>query len=194
MIQPGVPIDWGDFPLFPKEFILPLERFYAHLLGLTALLTQPNINPALTSISLHPLARRQILNRLELKGTAQWGLLLGERRGEHLQVRFILPAGQWHPSISPFTAWNTLYLLGASEALTPLCDSATDWYGVWVIQPNSHLPPVATDLTLAEEAQKHGLLNDQHPLLSMGWMDGILTVQAYKYMDEITLVSLPVTP
>ena len=62
-----------------------------------------------------------------------------------------------------------------------------------MIQPNSHLASVATDLTVAENAQKQGLLDDQQPLLSIGWQDGILTVQAYKYIDEVTLVSLPVT-
>ena len=191
--RPGVPIDWGDSPLYLKESILPLERFYAHLLGLTAPLTQPEIQPALTSISLHPFARRQILNRLELKGAVQWGLLLGERQGEHLQIRFVLPAGQRHPSHSPFGSWNTPYLLGASETLIPLCDSATDWHGVWVIQPDSHLASVTTDLLLTELAQNQGLLDDQQPLLSIGWQDGILTVQAYKYIDEVTLVSLPVT-
>lgn len=53
--------------------------------------------------------------------------------------------------------------------------------GNWLAYPDSSLGDVRQDLTWLYLGAEHGLIDDRHILLMIGWDDGALAARAYSY-------------
>ena len=104
------------------------------------------------------------------------GVLFGTRAGGHLTVQAVHVA---HPgSTEPFHVDDT-YLLGLADAWGQ-AQPGSDWVGGWVATPlDGPVAPRALD-ALVRQATAAGLIDYDTPLLVAGWIDGDLTLQAFK--------------
>ncbi|MFT2722252.1 hypothetical protein ACMT4L_19880 [Deinococcus sp. A31D244] len=102
------------------------------------------------------------------------GALFGMRQGGDLSVQYVATGGL--AALEPFSI-EPVYLLGLTDAYRQV-DPRLDWVGHWVTVPEDAFPEAVGTLALFREAQAQGLVDRDHPLLIVGWVDGQLTVRA----------------
>lgn len=124
-------------------------------------------------------ATRFLRQQLELPGKTRGGMLFGISNGDtlevHLATRLGHPATERDRVLEP----DRGYALGVSEALSALGKGNWDWCGNWLSYPHVHLEGIRTDLNWLIRGARQGLVDEEHPLLVVGWLEGILTVRAY---------------
>ena len=169
-----------------------MHRAYRNLLGLNSSAVPPPIEVSLQQISLSPNVRSHLFQLLELKGEMQTGIVFGHREHDYLHLLHFAygsARGQSDVQPPPFR-WQTSYLRGCVDTLLASQTGEIDWYGVWMIAPNSEQFSSNQILEYAQIAHARGLVDDQQVLISVGWSNGILDLQAFKFLDADTPVGL----
>ena len=170
-----------------------MHRAYRNLLGLHHSAVPPPQENPLTEIGLAPPVKNHLLQLLELKGQVQSGVVFGHCEHHQLQVLHFAHSsarGQSDLGLPPFH-WNAAYLRGCVDTLLATHGSDIDWCGVWIAAPNSEQFSLSEIVEYAAGAYALGLVDHQQVLISVGWDNGILDLQALKFLDADTPVSVP---
>lgn len=126
-----------------------------------------------------PEAAQFLRQAVQERGYARSGPLFGRATGTTLTVVVAL---QGRPPQLPLGGPLTLdpaYLLGASEALLLTSAGQVDWCGMWIVSPDGALPSRPQVRRWFRQGFRRGLVNDQRPLLTPGFVGGQLQAQAW---------------
>lgn len=129
-------------------------------------------------------ARHFLRRQLSISGRLRGGLLFGAQKGKTLEVMLASSMGYpWWYADQQQTPLHLdeRYILGWSDCVEALHGGRVDWVGNWLAYPNSTLDDECEDLTWLDLGTKHGLFDDRHVLVVVGWVDGSLTGRAYRY-------------
>lgn len=167
-----------------------LNRLERHVLGLIS--DTPPVSDAevevIHTVELCSLARAALKRYLGAGGRVRSGVLFGYALEGILHVTHAAPAtvGVWDAGSvgSGALDLNPAYLLGWTDALR-LSEGAAlprlDWVGQWLAYPHNQQGDVEDDLAWLLYGAQWGYFDDRHPLLSVGYRDGVLSAQAYLY-------------
>lgn len=167
------------------------SRALSQLLHPTAVHAETDSRP-LSAVSVPPPARRGLRQILSVTGRAQWGVVFGTQRGGTLTADLFAPAGPpWMMAgADPFTH-DLASLLGVAHAVSALTGGQSDWAGLWLIQPSGEALPLRDTLAWLHRAEGAGLIDHHTPLITAGWRDGALHLDAHCVIDNEP-VRLPV--
>lgn len=146
------------------------------------------------TVRLEDTAQRQLLNGLDTRGRWHGGALFGTTQDGTLTVLLTIP------SAPPGTAGHPLsislpYLVGASQGIDRALGGEIDWAGQWIAAPDGRLPDRRVDLLWAAQGASRGLVDDRHPLLVVGVLEGYLVGRAYVFDEgSVVEVSCPLGP
>lgn len=160
------------------------SRAHSQLLGLAHHLDQATDQVPLRSIQLRPAARHALIRTLYLTGHWQWGPLFGEQQGSALIVHHFAPAGpRWVLNRATPFEHDATYLLGYADAVLARDGGRVDWAGVWLAPPDSGTLAPSQALAWLERAAEGGLVDDWTPLITAGYTEGALSVEAAVMVD-----------
>lgn len=165
--------------------ILPgISRAHTELLGIQPQTPYPEPE-TLEHIHIPEAARYSLIRQMYLTGQWQGGVVFGEREDNLLTLMHFAPNGPRfeQPDSKPFTR-NTNYLLGYADAMIATYYGQVDWAGHWLVRPNSQVMMPQEELHWLQDAHSQGLVDSQTPLLTAGYRDGELDVNAYKAVDD----------
>lgn len=169
----------------------PTMHAHRHLFGLRphAALTFPD---GLQEVVVPRGVGRTLRAQAQERGPARAGLLFGRAQGRRLLLVAATPARPpVLPGAEPLNV-DPAYLLGASEALGTLLGGRVDWCGLWLALPGSDWSREARLGRWARRAFVRGLIDDQRPLLSVGFEDAQFGAHAWiAGADEVA--ALPLT-
>lgn len=138
----------------------------------------------LDGVSLGKHARHSLRRQLYVPGRLRGGLLFGMYKDGILEVTLATPMGYpwWYSSPNDaLLGLDERYVLGWSDCIETIHGGKVDWVGNWLAYPDSSLGDVRQDLTWLYLGAEHGLIDDRHVLLMIGWDDGALAARAYTY-------------
>ena len=138
-------------------------------------------NEALTGVALSPAAWSGLRPFLDAPGRLTGGLLYGRRDHGVLQVQLVAPGGYpwWRPEGTPLDL-DAHYTLGWSDCLHSLYGDSVGWVGQWLMYPDRSFPAAAVDHAWVDQGRPTRLIDHEHPLLVVGYDDGVRTVRAYR--------------
>jgi hypothetical protein len=138
----------------------------------------------LERVTLVSAARHSLRRQLYVPGRLRGGLLFGRCRDGTMEVMLATPMGYpwWYSNPSDaLLAHDERYVLGWSDCIETIHGGTVDWVGNWLAYPDSTLGAVCQDLTWLHLGVEHGLIDDRHILLMIGWNDGALAARAHSY-------------
>ena len=138
-------------------------------------------NEALTRVALSPAAWSGLRPFLDAPGRLIGGLLYGRRAGGVLHVQLVAPGGYpwWRPEGTPLDL-DPHYTLGWSDCLRSLYGDSVGWVGQWLMYPDRGFPAAAVDHAWVDQGRPTRLIDHEHPLLVIGYDDGVWTIRAYR--------------
>lgn len=160
-----------------------ISRAHTELLGI--LPQNPNPEPeTLQHIVVTVTARYSLIRQMYLTGQYRWGIVFGEREGTVLSITHFAPNAPRfeNPDRQPFQR-DTHYLLGYADAVLSAHYGRVDWAGHWLVRPNSQTMTLQEELVWLKEAADQGHIDSQTPLITAGWQDGEIVINAYKFID-----------
>lgn len=116
-----------------------------------------------------------ILSDVLETGSVRTGMMFGRRAAARLSVTHITTGG--YDGHSSLFGTNPAYALGVTDALRQV-DVGIDWVGQWLTVPGDASAGELQRLRWADLAMHEGLLSPQHPLLIIGWREGVLDAQS----------------
>lgn len=160
-----------------------VSRAHTELLGILPQTPYPEPE-TLQHIVVAETARHSLIRQMYLTGQYQWGIVFGERDGGILSITHFAPnAPRFEkPDRRPFQR-DTRYLLGYADSLLASHHGHVDWAGHWLVRPNSQLMTQHEELVWLKEAADQGQIDSQTPLITAGWQDGEIVINAYKFID-----------
>lgn len=148
-------------------------------------------NEELSQVILTPAAWSTLRPTLYAPGRLSGGVLYGHRIDGVLHVQLVAPGGYpWWLSAPDPLDLDPHYTLGWSDCLRAQYADAIDWAGQWIMYPDRSLAAVATDHDWMLRGAPNRLIDHEHPLLVIGYIEGVLRVRAYRY----EFGSLDITP
>jgi hypothetical protein len=130
-------------------------------------------------LALMPEAAHLLRRAVQDRGYTRSGLLFGRAKGTTLTVVAALQGRPPHlPPGAPLTV-DPSYLLGANEALLLISAGQVDWCGMWIVSPDGVVPSMSQVRRWFRQGFRRGLVNDQRPLLTPGFVGGQLQAQAW---------------
>ena len=135
----------------------------------------------LTSVALSPTAWSGLRPFLDAPGWLTGGPLYGHRTGGVLHVQLVAPGGYpwWRPEGTPLDM-DAHYTLGWSDALRSLYGDTVSWVGQWLMYPSRGFATTAVDHAWVDQGRPTRLIDCEHPLLVIGFDEGVLRVRAYR--------------
>ena len=133
----------------------------------------------LEGLALMPEAAQALRRAVQERGYARGGLLFGRAERTTVTVVAALHGRPPHLPLSGPLTIDPAYLLGASEALLLTSAGQVDWCGMWSVSPDGALPSRPQVRRWFRQGFRRGLVNDQRPLLTSGFVDGQLQAQAW---------------
>lgn len=181
-LEPGVPDLPADDAVARRDVMRARQR-YLSLLPADSPLPDPEIGPP-AQVTFAGRTQRYLRRQLAVPGRLRGGLLFGERHGEILHIVLASPLGYpwWYTDPrQAFLHPDERYLLGWSDCVEEVYGGRVDWVGNWLAYPNNTLGDIREDIRWIDLGAQHGLVDDRHLLLVVGWVEGALTVRAYGY-------------
>ena len=177
---------YDRFPLSAPPLSPGPTRAQQRLLGITGPRQRRTDaeNEGLTEVVLSPAAWTQLDAPLHAPGRLSGGLLYGFRLNGVLYVQLVAPGGYawWWEDQNPLNL-DPRYTLGWSDGLRAVYGDALGWVGQWLMYPDRQLGAVALDHAWMSQGMSTRLTDQEHPLLIVGYKDGLIDVRAYRLAD-----------